>query len=239
MDRESALKKIKKCLALGQSSNANEAATAMRQAHALMQKFQIDDLDMLKSDVAEALTAAGADSRPARWEQHLSQAVARAFACQAVFRPAGHFDGDKFSQRGQWIFIGLTLSAELAQYAFKVLFRQLKRERAVYTENLSGRLKRTTKINRAHLFCEAWVHAVRQQIETFAGDTALPEQVKQYLTLRQEKRKLSTLKPKGPSYDKLSTAEAEAFLKGHAAGKKAELHTPLQADADTFRLTAS
>ncbi len=41
MTREQALRKIKKLLALAGSSNANEAATAMRQAQALMREYQL------------------------------------------------------------------------------------------------------------------------------------------------------------------------------------------------------
>ncbi|PIA66345.1 hypothetical protein CDR19_15110, partial [Ectopseudomonas toyotomiensis] len=40
MDRKKALDKVKKCLALANSSNPNEAAAAMRQARAMMEKYQ-------------------------------------------------------------------------------------------------------------------------------------------------------------------------------------------------------
>lgn len=44
--KQKVLDKIKKCLALGKSSNANEAATALRQAQALMRKHGITELDI-------------------------------------------------------------------------------------------------------------------------------------------------------------------------------------------------
>lgn len=42
MQREKALKKIKQCLALSKSSNSNEAGIALKQAHKLMKKHNID-----------------------------------------------------------------------------------------------------------------------------------------------------------------------------------------------------
>ena len=46
MDKNKALDKIKKCLALSKSANANEAATALRQAQALMAKFNLTEADV-------------------------------------------------------------------------------------------------------------------------------------------------------------------------------------------------
>ncbi|MFC0020178.1 DUF2786 domain-containing protein [Neisseria gonorrhoeae] len=41
MDKEKVLDKIKKCLALGRSANEHEAAQALRQAQALMEKYKV------------------------------------------------------------------------------------------------------------------------------------------------------------------------------------------------------
>ena len=53
MNRDDALKKIKKCLALGRSASEHEAAAAMRQAQKLMEQFGLREQDVSLADVAE------------------------------------------------------------------------------------------------------------------------------------------------------------------------------------------
>lgn len=50
--RERALEKIKKCLALAESTNPNEAESALRQARKLMEKYQLEmsDVDSSRAD---------------------------------------------------------------------------------------------------------------------------------------------------------------------------------------------
>ena len=43
---ERVIRKIKHCLALAQSANENEAATALRQAQALMREYRLTDMDV-------------------------------------------------------------------------------------------------------------------------------------------------------------------------------------------------
>ena len=43
MDKNKAIEKIKKCLALGKSANEHEAAQALKQAQALMREYGISD----------------------------------------------------------------------------------------------------------------------------------------------------------------------------------------------------
>ena len=47
---ERVIRKIKRCLALSASSNETEAATAMRQAQALMREYRLTELDVQLSD---------------------------------------------------------------------------------------------------------------------------------------------------------------------------------------------
>ena len=52
MDKEKVLDKIKKCLALGQSANEHEAAQALKQAQALMEKYEVNAVDIALSRVS-------------------------------------------------------------------------------------------------------------------------------------------------------------------------------------------
>lgn len=54
MDRESALKRIRKCLALAESDEPHEAAAALRHARALMDKFHVTESEAALSDITES-----------------------------------------------------------------------------------------------------------------------------------------------------------------------------------------
>ena len=158
MTRDQVIAKIKKCLRLSASSNANEAETALRQARALMEKYDIDQADMLASDAGESAAKAGAKFKPAVWESHLAAKVADAFGCDLIFSP-GFING-------RWLFIGCDPGPEIAGYAFSVLYRQCKRARAVHIKTALKRCSPAATIRRADVFCLGWVAAVSAKIKT-------------------------------------------------------------------------
>jgi len=80
----SAIRKIKHCLALAQSANENEAATALRQAHALMREYRLTEMDVKLSDVGEVESQFTRTERLPTWERNLSGAVSRTFGCTAL-----------------------------------------------------------------------------------------------------------------------------------------------------------
>lgn len=63
MDKQAVLEKIKKCLALSKSANEHEAAQAMKQAQALMKKYEVDAVDVVLSEVSERGSGQGAYGR--------------------------------------------------------------------------------------------------------------------------------------------------------------------------------
>ena len=59
MDKQKALKKIAKCLELGNSANVNEAANAIKMAHSLMLKYGLDKDDIRDIKIALIRVPAG------------------------------------------------------------------------------------------------------------------------------------------------------------------------------------
>ena len=157
MDHKKALEKIKKCLRLAASGEPHEAAAAMRQARALMDKYRIEEDDALASEVAEASARSGSKSRPVYWESSLAGVVGKAYACRYVFVQGA----------GQYRFIGEM--AEVASYTMTLLLRQVRQARRDYIANHLTRCKAATKTKRADTFCGAWVWAVRTSVMKFAG----------------------------------------------------------------------
>lgn len=161
MDKQAIINKIRKCLALTKSANEHEAAAALRQAQKLMELHRVSDTDILIADVAESGAKSGSTRKPAMWEAALATMIGMAFACPPFFKSGW--------PAGQWVFVGVGANAEVAQYAFCVLLRQLRKSRAVFIKGECKRLVKTSKVRRADLFCDAWVRAATSKVHAMAG----------------------------------------------------------------------
>ncbi|MDH1009331.1 DUF2786 domain-containing protein [Pseudomonas nicosulfuronedens] len=169
MDHSKALDKIKKLLRLAGSSNPHEAAAAMRQARAMMEKFGLGEADVTLSEVSEHSAASGSKVTPAQWEASLSLTVAQAYSCKTLFLPYA----------GSYRFIGEM--AEVASYTMTILMRQVRKARRDYITTELKRCKPANKTKRADMFCEGWVWAIRQQVNQFAGNAQPSEAAESYL----------------------------------------------------------
>lgn len=159
MDKESALRKIQKCLALSKSSEPHEAANAMRQAQALMRQFDIDHPELLAAGVSSDWTKSRATRRPPTYEVHLAHVVAEAFGCDLIW--SGRWVSRTYA--GGYLFIGGGASAQVAAYSFAVLGRKLIAARSEYTTVHLKRYRRN-KIAAADAFCDGWVLGVQQAV---------------------------------------------------------------------------
>jgi len=215
-EQQKAIEKIKKLLKLAgnQGAQGNEASNALSQARALLSKYQLSMTDVELSTVNRCEQKSTVKTKPSQWESALAQAVAKIMGCKLVFRP-----GFYASHRGQWVFIGIDVSPELAAYAFEVLLRQLKRDRANYVKNQLKRCRPSTQKARAVAFCESWVFAVWHKIEKMA----LGADENPVLSAYMDKHfsAATTMKyrdnPNGPVRDQDHAA-------GFSAGRQAELN---------------
>jgi hypothetical protein len=164
-DNEKIINKIKKCLALSRSANEHEAEAALRQARKLMDAYGVTDLDIEAAEAQEQRSRAGAKKKPANWEAALANRIAAAFGCRLIFSGG-------WARPGEWVFVGCGSAPEIAQYAFDVLLRQVKRAREEHIKTKLKRCKAATKTRRADLFCEGWVLSVAGHISAFAGNDA-------------------------------------------------------------------
>jgi hypothetical protein len=180
MDANTALAKIKKCLALAKSSNPNEAAVAMRQAQALMRAHNLTEDDVSLSAVTEHPTKAPSNTI-SLWQSRLARAVAEAFGCD-LFYSRIQLGWSGIKRRTDVVFIGVGPAPEIAAYAFDVLVRQAQRDRSAHVATQSRKLKQKTKTARGDAFALAWVYAVQSQLDKFAGNQATAELLLAYMT---------------------------------------------------------
>ena len=83
-NNERIMAKIRKCLALSKSDNEHEAAAALRQAKALMEKHKLEMSDIEQSKTQVYIDENGKpSSRPPLWLNSLHSVVAAAFGCSA------------------------------------------------------------------------------------------------------------------------------------------------------------
>jgi len=163
---ERILDKIKKCFNLSKSSNPNEAAIALRQAKALMEKYSIDAVDVMVSDVKETEVISTNRKKSNRYELWLANTVGKAFNCKILVRTYPTHSG--YIQT--MAFIGVKPANEIAAYVFEVTHKRLKKDRLEYIKNeLDCWLTKAEKNHRANYFCEAWVNRIYQTVQDFAN----------------------------------------------------------------------
>jgi len=113
------IEKIKKLLALANSSNEHEAALAASHAQRLLSEHNLALADIEaahKPDKADKVEAAVSKALP-KWLRHLSAGVSTAFDCQAIHHPA----------TGKMTFIGVGADVQIAAYTFTYLDRTVRK----------------------------------------------------------------------------------------------------------------
>lgn len=229
MDKETAIRKILKCLALGKSSEPHEAARAMEQASALMKQFDIDHPALLASGISEQCAKSRASRKPPKYEAALASIVGDKFSCQILFRTV------QSSSRkiiGNYVFVGASTSSSVASYTFEVLARRLA---AARTEYMKTRLTRYTKnkIAAADQFCLGWVHAVSKAI----GATDKDESANLAITAYMDRTYSNLTDMKSTSRALTNKTDASLHISnGWREGKKERVHQAVNAGQSTLQL---
>jgi len=221
--KQKAMEKIKKCLALSSSANPHEAEAALRQAHKLMEMYQLQHADIDASRAEEFVVELGAATRqPALWIGMLSSVVAEAMSCVAFTRSGSN---------GQAIiFIGERGSGELAAYAFQVLSRQLQFNKKEYQKGLPDNGK-GYKRRMGTLYAEGWIQAVGDRVSLFSEMSERTAGAINAYTSRH----YPEIKPARQKVRYVSLAERGAHSAGLEDGKRAALHRPLN-QSEVLRL---
>ena len=119
MDNSAIIEKIKKLLALANSSNEHEAALAAGHAQRLLSEHNLAMADIEaahRPDKADKVETAVSKSLP-KWLRHLSAGISTAFDCQAIHHPA----------TGKMTFIGVGADVQIAAYTFTYLDRTIRK----------------------------------------------------------------------------------------------------------------
>lgn len=220
MDRDQALGKIKKCLALAKSSNPHEAAAAMRQAQKLMATFGLSETDASLVDVCEAATKS-ASNAVVPWEVFLSNMVAEVFGCEKYSSTCRHLTATGgLTKRREYVFVGIGAAPQVASYAYSVLSGQCAKDRLAHIRKQPKNCKPVTKTARGDEFAFGWVCGVRDLVESFAGNERNAQLIEQYM--QQHHPDMQTVKAKDRA--KGRNVSHNDLSQGIVAGGKAQLH---------------
>jgi hypothetical protein len=246
---ERAIRKIKHCLALAQSANENEAATALRQAQALMREYRLSEMDVKLSDVGEVESALFRAKRRPAWDQQLSLAVARAFNCETLRRRKWSAVKGKVIECAT--FVGVSPAQNIALYAYEALHTKLTQARKEYCSAVRSGVRRSeySAETAGDHFALAWVWEVQSKLKalvpqgeddpldqpaTGQGLVAVQAQdkalISEYLAAQDIKE---ARKSKGVELD------MNAQIAGMLAGSRVELHAGIaRGGEDTLALSA-
>lgn len=116
---EKIIDKIRKLLALANSSNEHEAALAAAHAQRLLSAHNLAMADIeseQKPQSADKVETSVSKTLP-KWVRHLSAGVCTAFDCQGIHHPA----------TGKLTFIGVGADVQIAAYTFAYLDKTIRR----------------------------------------------------------------------------------------------------------------
>jgi hypothetical protein len=220
MNRDDAIKKIKKCLALSRSANEHEAAVALRQAQALMREHGLQDQDISLADVNEVRVKATSTAANA-WELRLVGVIADAFGCESFSQLEGRYNSaGNYVRTRHWVFVGMLAAPTVAGYACEVLLRQCAKARSGHIAKQPKNCKAITKTARGDAFAMGWVGSASTLVERFAQPEANKALLLTYI--EQQHGKLGQGKVRNTT--KARKTDWGHYSAGHRSGQDAQLH---------------
>lgn len=223
----SVMEKIRKCLALSESSNEHEAAAAMRQARKLMEKHGLSADAMNLFKIKEE-TMSTKYSNPPLWFLMLAQVIANAFQCSL------------YTTHKKFIFVGKDACAEVARYSFDVLHRQLVNHKNEFLNSdrvifAAASVKR--KVGQA--FCEGWISNVGTKVDEFASRLTDEESNEHTEYLKTVTQKEIGEKDSSNKRRKEDPVKNWAAAHGWRSGENVNLHEGVAAGEQSLRLSGS
>ena len=208
--KDNIIKRIKKCLAIAGDSAAtsNEAATALRQAQALMREYDLSMIDVENADFKITQEFMKMARQQPKWKRYLFSSIAKAFGVH-VMRTCELNQTTKRYEDG-YSFYGINERPELAQYAFDVIMRQLRRAKKEFLMK-KGYLSASKKRKIGEDFC--LVVAFASEEKTKAKEDALVKKYEEQTGIRTKKSRSSR-----------SIVDYDAYSFGQAAGEQVVLN---------------
>lgn len=177
MDKNKIIEKIKKCMALGNSSNAHEAAAALRQAQKMMNAHGLTEDDIEGSNYSNDTVECPIQANK-KTPVHLSKFVGlimRSFQVKAVIETNVRVSDASYRIR----YFGPTHRVTMAAYAHVVIFRAME---AAWRDHLKADPSYKGVRGARLSFMVGWLQEIQNKVEAIGwpeGEEERTELVKQ------------------------------------------------------------
>lgn len=221
---DAVLDKIKKCMALSKSSNANEAAVALKQAIKLAEMHNIS-MDQIKYSDIQSFRFSRNTKKITSHEELLVSLILINFNCECFLVTTG--------SNYQYEFIGIGNKPEIAAYVFKSLMSKLKIKRTNFLKDIDCKTK-TEKTYLGDVFSFGWVSQIENKIECYAN----PEEkkiVSGFIAMKQTETKKSNFRRKELEFinkKEVSHQEFNAFMEGQTQARDEQIHHGLNGESN-------
>ncbi|EAA5614903.1 DUF2786 domain-containing protein [Salmonella enterica] len=218
---EKVLSRIKKLMVLAEKTgNPYEASVALRQAQALMMKYDVTPASVVPGEITSETCRnipSNALSVPG-WLNALVTVVCMTAGCRSYYGWYQHSDHKK---RRSVTFYGLGERPAVAGYLFGVVSRQLKRDAEHYLHTACAHplLKLSTIRRRMDEYRLYWVAGVWTVLESFEPETSEKVLLDRWLT--QQQRNLTPAKVRQPEGCRNAKKVSQAAW---TAGRQAEIY---------------
>lgn len=174
MDKQKALKKIAKCLELGNSANVNEAANAIKMAHRLMMKYGLDkdDIEFIKLGKTKSTHLLPANISSALLR--IIRGINTKFGVEAVL----------VNHKGlkQCEFIGEADRAIFAAFAFDIIYREMNEQTGQFRNSFSGSGTSSGEVaRRVNSFVSGWIEGALEKLPIITPDDVSTNKINDYI----------------------------------------------------------
>ena len=155
--KRKALKKIAKCLELGNSANVNEAAQAIRMAHRLMLKYGLDKDDIEFIQMGKTQSEALLPTDISAQILKIIRGINRRFGVECVLT------NHKGLKRAE--FLGTAERAIFAAFAFDIVYREMNQQVGQFRNSFAGSGTSNAEVGRrVASFVAGWIEGALEKL---------------------------------------------------------------------------
>lgn len=211
------IEKIRKLLALANSSNEHEAALAASHAQRLLSEHNLAMADIeseQKPQSADKVEATVSKTLP-KWVRYLSAGVCTAFDCQAIHHPA----------LGKMTFIGVGADVQVAAYTFAYLDKTVRKLCSSYIKYHvnDGTPNRQRELMRQSYYLGA-VSTITGRLREQKVQTPITPGALVPIKAGLIKKAMSEMRPTRTVHSRRSYINSHAYTKGQQDGQQVGIH---------------
>nr|WP_086938864.1 DUF2786 domain-containing protein [Thaumasiovibrio occultus] len=224
--RRKALKKIAKCLELGNSANVNEAAQAIKMAHRLMLKYGLDKADIEFIQMGKTISQTLLPTNVSAQILKIIRGINTKFGVECVLT------GHKGLKKAE--FIGVAERAIFAAFAFDVVYREMNQQVGQFRNGFAGSGTDSITVNRrVASFVAGWIEGAMEKLPELTAGEDQESKIKRYIDKEFENIDRETFKQQ---LKEAMAAMTEDYEKGMKKGRDIRVNQPVGGESPQSRI---